>query len=503
MNTGAIASEISSMGAGGAVQATPSAGGPSFESHLNSTMAEAGASTTTPSDPATQQGTANPKNKHASPSPASLPKFYPGLAPDVLNSASPSLTLPDTGQDEKSELETSSAGTRWPEGSPGGNTQAGAGRTNDEGGPSGAIARLPIRKISGGDVNVLDGSARSLASSAQAGVQIQDAFESLVTMELAVFSASGSRAAAVRALPSKAVPEVAGAGRVQPANSGARPAAAKPSQETSRNSGRDEQASAGSDPQARSEDTDSPSQVKTAQGAAADNSKNASSQDSSGKPASPGSTQATSTGNPAGSNGSTTASAVQAAATTLPPTLSQAAQAANPASQADTSAQSTAANATPADRVTAAIDTPVNAAAGAINSASLVQSQGKAEMHVAMQTDSLGALQLHAVLDNGQLGASIQVVSHDAHTLLSNDLPALQQVLTDQNLRVDHLAVINSSMTSGAGTGDRRSFHSEEFTRPQGQSVRWPPNPAGPAHDGISPESLVLEHFRGRLSVRA
>jgi flagellar hook-length control protein FliK len=182
--------------------------------------------------------------------------------------------------------------------------------------------------------------------------------------------------------------------------------------------------------------------------------------------------------------------------------LNQATSAGSPDSRSGAPTQSTVSQAGAVDKIAAAIDTPVNASAAVVNSASLMQSAGKAEMRVAMQTDTLGALQLHAVLDNGQLGASIQVVSHDAHTLLSNDLPALQQVLTDQNLRVDHLAVINSPMTSGAGTGNGRGFHSEDFRQAENPNARWastpPPTPVVTTSSGE-----MLENLTGRLSVRA
>lgn len=149
--------------------------------------------------------------------------------------------------------------------------------------------------------------------------------------------------------------------------------------------------------------------------------------------------------------------------------------------------------------MTSAADNPLSAA-GVVNSASLLQAQGRTAMHVSLQTDSLGPLELHAVLDGGKVGASIAVVNHDAHTLLTNELPALQQVLSDQNLRVEHLSVLSSPMSSGTGTGKGGGF--QDFSQPRGNTARWystaPAQTAAPSNEYLAPEVL-----RGRLSVRA
>ncbi|HTV54666.1 MAG TPA: flagellar hook-length control protein FliK [Terriglobia bacterium] len=247
---------------------------------------------------------------------------------------------------------------------------------------------------------------------------------------------------------------------------------------------------------------DSQGPAKAASGPSGDNSRNSSAQQYSSKPPNSSSAQTTSTGNANGSNATTTSLAAQVANSGSSQALNQAAQATNPASHPGASSPATASQPGAPDKMEAAIENRVDAG-GVINSASLMQSQGKTEMHVAMQTDTLGALQLHAVLDNGQLGASIQVVSHDAHTVLTNDLPALQQVLKDQNLRIDHLAVINSPMTSGAGAQNGRNSNSEDFNQSGNQNSHWLSNPLVPTMPGDSGEALPLENRVGRLSVRA
>lgn len=161
-----------------------------------------------------------------------------------------------------------------------------------------------------------------------------------------------------------------------------------------------------------------------------------------------------------------------------------------------------AATHTAADKLIASVENPLNPAGGVINTASLLQTQGKTEMRVAMQTETLGPLELHAVLDGGRLGASIAVVNHEAHTLLTNNLPSLQQVLNDQNLRVDHLSVLNAATSSGTSTGNGGGFQSGGQPQSRSHAPRWvfsPPIQVAVGGKGTS----VAESLRGRLSVRA
>lgn len=155
-----------------------------------------------------------------------------------------------------------------------------------------------------------------------------------------------------------------------------------------------------------------------------------------------------------------------------------------------------------ADKLTAGIESPLPAAGGAVNSAAMIQAQGKTEMRVALKTDNLGPVELHAVLDAGRLGASISVVNHDAHTVLTNNLPALQQALSDQNLRIDHVSVLNAPMSSGTNTGNGGGFHSGEQTQSRQNYTRQATFRSGTTSPS-SKTSPIMEGTRARLSVRA
>lgn len=156
-----------------------------------------------------------------------------------------------------------------------------------------------------------------------------------------------------------------------------------------------------------------------------------------------------------------------------------------------------------ANKMTASVENPVNPAGGVINTASMLQSQGKTEMRVAMQTENLGPLELHAVLDGGHLGASIAVVNHEAHTLLTNSLPSLQQVLNDQNLRVDHLSVLNAATSSGTNTGNGSRFQSGGQPQSRPNAPRWAFATPAQTVPVMKESPSVAGSLRGRLSVRA
>ncbi|GEM_PF-6323795 len=144
------------------------------------------------------------------------------------------------------------------------------------------------------------------------------------------------------------------------------------------------------------------------------------------------------------------------------------------------------------------------APANPVNTAGLTQNGGKVEMRVDLTTEALGSVQLHAVMQDGRLGASIGVENRDAHTLLTSELPALQQSLLDKNVQIEHLSVLDSSLSGSGqkgGDGSQAGCQTSEQQAPaiwrtwsgQGSSL--------PEHSNISNE--ISPAGSGRLSVRA
>jgi hypothetical protein len=153
----------------------------------------------------------------------------------------------------------------------------------------------------------------------------------------------------------------------------------------------------------------------------------------------------------------------------------------------------------------APLSTPLPAALSDIVQASqLYQRVGGAEMHLAMQTDLLGSIDLHAVVHQSTLSATIGVQRADVQSLLANDLPALQHALADQRFHVEQISVLDTSVGGHLEQGSHQQ-------QPNASTAPYMPNPAaqeiGKSH-GEEPaaawsEAVILGEFGGQLSVRA
>jgi hypothetical protein len=87
-----------------------------------------------------------------------------------------------------------------------------------------------------------------------------------------------------------------------------------------------------------------------------------------------------------------------------------------------------------------------------VSDAQLSQNSNHSEMRIAMQTDKLGAVELHARVSGDEIGAAITVEKRDAHAALAVELPALQQDLADKHFRVDQITLLHAPLH--AATGD-------------------------------------------------
>lgn len=114
-----------------------------------------------------------------------------------------------------------------------------------------------------------------------------------------------------------------------------------------------------------------------------------------------------------------------------------------------TRADTTAADATPAG----SSNLPLEATTSNhfVSGAQLSQSGGRGEMHIAMQSDDLGNIELHTRVSGDSVGASITVEKRDAHTALATELPALQQALSDKQLRVEQISLTQAPLHGTAG----------------------------------------------------
>jgi flagellar hook-length control protein FliK len=149
------------------------------------------------------------------------------------------------------------------------------------------------------------------------------------------------------------------------------------------------------------------------------------------------------------------------------------------------------------------------AAPSLVESARLVQTGGRTEMHIGINSESLGTVDVHAVMRTdssgpASVGASITVQSHEAAALLTKELPALQGHLEERNVHVGEITVIPESLSAGTGM-------QENGGAPQESQARQPRGPyatadlAGSANEDAADSAAQTSWTAGtgRLSVMA
>ncbi len=137
-----------------------------------------------------------------------------------------------------------------------------------------------------------------------------------------------------------------------------------------------------------------------------------------------------------------------------------------------------------------------------INNAQLAGTDAHSEMHIAMQTDKLGAVELHARVTGEQVGAAIMVEKREAHAALAVELPSLQQALSEKSLRVQSVVLLQGSLHS---TAQNAGDHAQHQTRSQpGTAYRQLQETASlPPVFAAAAEPTGIFDDRGRLSVLA
>ena len=85
--------------------------------------------------------------------------------------------------------------------------------------------------------------------------------------------------------------------------------------------------------------------------------------------------------------------------------------------------------------------------------ARLEKTSGSSEVNIALQAETLGNVELKAHITGDQLNATIMVDRHDVHASLLSDLPSLHQGLSEKQVRMDNVTVLQSSGNSGHSAG--------------------------------------------------
>ncbi len=139
-----------------------------------------------------------------------------------------------------------------------------------------------------------------------------------------------------------------------------------------------------------------------------------------------------------------------------------------------------------------------------VNDAQLTTAANQSEMRIAMQTNKLGAIEIHARVSGDEVGAAIIVEKRDAHAALAVEIPALQQSLSDKQLRVGQVALSQGSLGSTAGDAGANAQHYQRgpAQTPQSSSF-WSEARSLSTAAWFVPEQAGIFNSQGRLSVQA
>ena len=124
-------------------------------------------------------------------------------------------------------------------------------------------------------------------------------------------------------------------------------------------------------------------------------------------------------------------------------------------------------------------------------------------MHVEFRSGTLGPMEVHAVLNDGSVGAEIHVQGQAAHTLLAAGLPSLERALGERNLHVENLAVYQDHTGGGTSGGERQNPHSGSYPSPQRQASPWHNPPQSRSAASSSLEIDEPTNAASGLSVQA
>jgi hypothetical protein len=100
------------------------------------------------------------------------------------------------------------------------------------------------------------------------------------------------------------------------------------------------------------------------------------------------------------------------------------------------------------------------ASSGIVQSARVVEAMGSSEMHIDMRTQAFGDVEVHTVLRESQLGVSVGSERGDLKSFLVSEVPVLQSVAQQHDLRLETLRFLDSGSQSGAtfaGNGGQQS----------------------------------------------
>ena len=125
-------------------------------------------------------------------------------------------------------------------------------------------------------------------------------------------------------------------------------------------------------------------------------------------------------------------------------------------------------------------------AVGTVETARLVASVAQSEMHLGLQTQAFGNVEVHTVVRDSQVGLTVGSERGDLRTLLAPEVSGLQATFRQQDLRFDNIRFLDSSAGTTAGFSGGADSQGRSPSQPHSSpgglfSIHGPPeDPAEP-----------------------
>lgn len=103
------------------------------------------------------------------------------------------------------------------------------------------------------------------------------------------------------------------------------------------------------------------------------------------------------------------------------------------------------------------------AMAGTVNVSRILESIGRSEMHIGLQTLAFGNVEVHTVVRDSQVGLAVGSEKGDLRALLASEMPALQTTLRQQDLHLEHVRFLGQGAGLDAGSFGGSDSQSRSF----------------------------------------
>jgi hypothetical protein len=138
-------------------------------------------------------------------------------------------------------------------------------------------------------------------------------------------------------------------------------------------------------------------------------------------------------------------------------------------------------------------------AVGTVETARLVAGVAQSEMHMGLQTQAFGNVELHAVVRDSQVGLTVGSERGDLRTLLAPEVSGLQTTFRQQDLRFDNIRFLetNTGTTAGfsGGSDSQPRSSSQQHSSPAGVfSIHSPPENSAEPDIGAGLRTMLNVH---------